>query len=100
MKKAYLIAVLSLPCLLGLGVSARAQDVDAVVVNVPFDFEAGGATLRAGEYRINPVNAGEHQELAIRSHDKGERFCCLWYSTELLLTSQGSASSMSEASTF
>jgi hypothetical protein len=47
MKPSYLAAVLMSMCLLGAGVSARAQDVDAVVVSVPFEFVAGGATLPA-----------------------------------------------------
>jgi len=38
MKKSYLTAVLTLTCLLGLGISARAQDAEGVRVNVPFEF--------------------------------------------------------------
>jgi len=74
MKKSYLIAVLMLTCLPGVGVSARAQDADAVVVSVPFEFVAGGATLPAGEYRINRVNPGVNRELAIRGYNKGNAF--------------------------
>jgi|SRR5271169_1949555 len=74
MKKSYLAAVLMLTCLLGVGVSARAQDVDAVVIKVPFEFVAGGATLPAGEYRIDRVNPGVNRELAIRSYGKGGAF--------------------------
>jgi hypothetical protein len=71
MKRSYLIAVLMLTCVLGVGVSARAQDADAVVVSVPFEFVAGGATLPAGEYRINRVNPGVNRDLAIRGYNKG-----------------------------
>jgi hypothetical protein len=74
MKRSYLTAVLMLTCLLGVGVSARAQDTDAVVVSVPFEFVAGGATLPAGEYRINRASPGVNRELAIRSYDKGGAF--------------------------
>jgi hypothetical protein len=74
MKKSYLTAVLMLTCLLGVGVSARAQDVDAVVVKVPFEFVAGRSTLPAGEYRIDRVNPGVNRELAIRSYGKGGAF--------------------------
>jgi hypothetical protein len=74
MKKVYFTAVLILTCLLGVGVSARAQDADAVVASVPFEFVAGGATLPAGEYRINRVNPGVNRELAIRGHNKGNAF--------------------------
>ena len=73
MKKSYLTAVLMLTCLLGVGIGARAQDADGVVVSVPFEFVAGGAMLPAGEYRINRVN-GITRQLSIRSYDKGEAF--------------------------
>ena len=49
MKRSSFTAVLMLTCLLGVGVSAGAQDTDAVVVSVPFEFVAGGATLPAGD---------------------------------------------------
>jgi hypothetical protein len=74
MKKSYCTAVLMLTCLLGVGVSARAQDADAVVVSVPFEFVAGGATLPAGEYRISRINPGVNRELAISGYNKGTAF--------------------------
>jgi hypothetical protein len=74
MKKSYFAVVLILMCLLGVGVSARAQDADAVVVSVPFEFVAGSATLPAGEYRIDRVNPGVNRELAIRGYNKGNAF--------------------------
>ena len=74
MKQSYLTAVLMLTCLLGVGVRARAQDADAVVVSVPFEFVAGGATLPAGEYRVSRVNPGVSRELAIRGYNKGSAF--------------------------
>jgi len=74
MKKSYLTAVFMLTCLLGVGVSARAQDADAVVVSVPFEFVAGSATLPAGEYRVSRVNPGVNRELAISGYNKGNAF--------------------------
>jgi hypothetical protein len=74
MNKSYLTAVVMLTFLLGLGVSARAQDADAVVVSVPFAFVAGGATLPAGEYRVSRVNPGVNRDLAIRGYNKGNAF--------------------------
>jgi hypothetical protein len=74
MKRSYLAAVLTLACVLGIGVSARAQDTDAVVVTVPFEFVAGGATLPAGEYRVSRVTPGINRELAIRSFGNGGAF--------------------------
>jgi hypothetical protein len=74
MKKSYFTAVLMLTCLLGVGVSARAQDADAVVVSVPFGFVAGSVTLPAGEYRVSRVNPGANRELAISGYNKGTAF--------------------------
>ena len=74
MKKSYVTAVLTLTCLLGIGVSARAQDADAVVVSVPFEFVAGGATLPAGEYRVSRLNPGISRELSISSYKNGGAF--------------------------
>jgi hypothetical protein len=74
MKKSYFVVVVMLTCLLGVGVSAHAQDADAVVVSVPFEFVAGGATLPAGQYRVHRINPGVSQELAISGNDKGNAF--------------------------
>ncbi len=74
MKKLYLTAVLMLTCLLGIVVSAHAQDADAVVVSVPFEFVAGGVILPAGEYRVSRVNPGMNRELAISGYNKGNAF--------------------------
>ena len=71
MKTLHVTTLLILTCLLGLSVGAHAQDVDGVIVTVPFDFVAGGATLSAGEYRINRVNSGSNRELVIHSHRGG-----------------------------
>ncbi len=74
MKNSYVSAVLMLMCLLGVGVSARAQDAEAVVVSVPFEFVAGGATLPAGEYKVSRINPGVSRELAINGYNKGNAF--------------------------
>jgi hypothetical protein len=74
MKTSYVAAVLMLICLLGVGVSARAQSTDAVVVSVPFEFVAAGATLPAGEYRVSRLDPGVNQELFISGYNKGGAF--------------------------
>jgi hypothetical protein len=71
MKKLYLIAVLTAICLLGLNISAPAEDLDGAIVTVPFEFVAGGVTLPAGEYRVDRVSSNGDPELAIRSYNKG-----------------------------
>jgi hypothetical protein len=74
MKKAYLTAVLTLTCVLGLGMSARAEDTEGVRVNVPFEFVAGGTTLPAGTYTVGRVSPGTSQILSIRSYNNGAMF--------------------------
>jgi len=74
MNKSYLTAVLTLTCLLGLGISARAQDTEEVRVNVPFEFVAGGATLPAGTYTAGRVSPGSSQILFIRSYKNDAMF--------------------------
>jgi hypothetical protein len=74
MKSSYVTAILMLMCLLGVGVSAHAQDPDAVIVSVPFEFMAGGATLPAGEYRVSRANPGMNRELAINGYNKRNAF--------------------------
>jgi hypothetical protein len=69
MKKSHSAVLLTLTCLLGLGISARAQDADKVAVNVPFEFVAGGQTLPAGTYSVSRVSDKEFTDLIIRSSD-------------------------------
>ena len=71
MKKSYLTVVLTLTCLLGLGISAIAQDASNIVVNVPFEFVAGGKTMPAGTYSIGRVSPDSRSGLIIRGHDGG-----------------------------
>ena len=74
MKRSYLTAVLMFTCILGVGVSARAQDADAVLVSVPVEFVVGGATLPAGNYRVSRVYPGANRELVISGNEKGNVF--------------------------
>jgi hypothetical protein len=70
MKKQYLAVLFTLICLFGLGLSARAQEQDTVVTNVPFDFVAGGKVLPAGNYRLQRVRPSSgSRELEIRSYE-------------------------------
>jgi hypothetical protein len=71
MKKSYLTAVLTLTCLLGLGISARAQDTEGVRVKVPFEFVAGGTTLPAGTYTVGRLSDDASSGVAIRSYGHG-----------------------------
>jgi len=71
MKKSYLIVVLALTGLLGSSASSRAQDTGTVVVNIPFEFVAGGETFPMGTYSVSRVSPETHRGLFIGSHDKG-----------------------------
>lgn len=71
MKKSYLTVVLTLTCLLGLGVSARAQDTEGVRVKVRFEFVAGGTTLPAGTYTVGRLSADASSGIAIRGNEHG-----------------------------
>jgi hypothetical protein len=50
-------------------VPARAQSVKSVSVDIPFDFEVGNNTLKAGSYRIE---MGESAFVVVRSDEEGE----------------------------
>jgi len=69
MKNSYSAVVLTLTCLLGLGVSAHAQNVDKVAVKIPFEFVAGGQTLPAGTYTVTRASDQAFPALVIRSSD-------------------------------
>jgi len=70
MKKQYLAVLFTLICVFGLGLNARAQEQDTVVINVPFDFVAGGKVLPAGSYRVMRVRPSSgSRELEIRSYE-------------------------------
>ncbi len=69
MKTSYFTAVLTLTCLLGVGVRAHAQDTSGIVVNVPFEFVAGGKTLPAGTYSVGRLAPAIHPTLFIDRKD-------------------------------
>jgi hypothetical protein len=71
MKRSHLIAVLTLTCLLGVGISARAQDTEGVRVKVPFEFVAGGKTLPAGTYTVGRLSLEAYSGIAISSYGHG-----------------------------
>jgi len=68
MKTSYFSVVLTLICVLGLGISANAKDVGEVVVNVPFEFVAGAKILPAGTYSISRVAPELYPGLIISSY--------------------------------
>jgi hypothetical protein len=71
MKTSYFAAVLALTCLLGVSISANAQDTEGVSVKVPFEFVAGGATLPAGTYTVGRLSLETFSVIAISSYRHG-----------------------------
>jgi hypothetical protein len=70
MRKQLLSSVLTLTCVLGLGLGAQAEG-NKVVTNVPFEFSAGGATLPAGIYTVDRVTTPSDSHLIIRNRENG-----------------------------
>ncbi len=71
MKKVYVIALIAFVCLGGIGISAHAQDTEGVVVQVPFEFIAGGSTMPAGKYTIGRLSPDSSSSLVIRGYGNG-----------------------------
>jgi hypothetical protein len=69
MKKQYLRIVIALIGFAGLGITAKAQAVDQVVVNIPFEFVVAGKTLPAGNYRVNRVSETDSRLLVLSSFE-------------------------------
>ena len=69
MFKKYLSTVLTLTCLFGSSLTARAQDSRDIVVNVPFEFVAGTTVLPAGRYSVERVSHDSDSALVIHGYD-------------------------------
>jgi hypothetical protein len=69
MKKRYASILLTLICVLGLGVAAKAQYRGEVVVTIPFEFVAGGKTLPAGTYRVSRISEDKSVGLVFSSYE-------------------------------
>jgi hypothetical protein len=70
MKKQYFAILLALVGVFGLSAGARAEDQDAVIVNVPYDFVAGSRVLPAGTYTVSRRDSsGARETLVISSRE-------------------------------
>jgi hypothetical protein len=69
MKKIYVGFLSAFFGLAAFAAAARAQEVDQIVVNVPYDFVVSGKTLPAGAYRVKRANDRDDHVLAITSLD-------------------------------
>ncbi len=53
--------------LAALAAATRAQELDQLIVNVPYDFVVSGKTLPAGAYRVKRADDRDNRVLAITS---------------------------------
>jgi hypothetical protein len=53
----------------GLGITAKAQVVDQVVMTIPFQFVVAGETLPAGTYRVNRLSDDKWEGLILSSFE-------------------------------
>jgi len=69
MKKKCANILLTLICLLGLGVAAEAQIRGEIIVTLPFEFVVSGKTLPAGTYTLSRFSDDKFDELILSSHE-------------------------------
>jgi hypothetical protein len=69
MRKLCLRIAVALVSFAGLGITAKAQVVDQVVMTVPFQFVVAGETLPAGTYRVNRLSDDKWEGLILSSFE-------------------------------
>jgi hypothetical protein len=67
MKKIYVGFLSAFFGLAAFAAATRAQELDQIIVNVPYDFVVSGKTLPAGAYRVKRANDRDNHVLAITS---------------------------------
>jgi hypothetical protein len=72
MKKKYASILLTLICLLGVGVAAQAQIRDAIVVTLPFEFVVSGKTLPAGTYTVSSFSDDKNDGVILSNRESGK----------------------------
>ena len=70
MKRRFMRVLVAIIGVAALGVTAKAETVDYVVVTVPFQFVVNGQTLPAGTYRVKRLSDDRYQGLLISSFEK------------------------------
>ena len=73
MKKLCLRIAVALVSFAGLGITAKAQAADQIVVTIPFEFVVAGKTLPAGTYRVNRVSDDRWAGLILSSFENRSR---------------------------
>lgn len=65
MKKVFVRLLLVLAGVAGLTIPAKAQELDKIVVKIPFQFVAAGQTFPAGEYKISRLSDSQSRILLL-----------------------------------
>jgi hypothetical protein len=89
MKKQYLRIVVALIGVAGLGITAKAQAVDQIVVNMPYEFVAAGKTLPAGTYTVKRLKDNDPNVLILGSFEN--RASAIVVSTQVEISSADKA---------
>jgi hypothetical protein len=69
MKKQCMRILIALIGVAGLGVAAKGQEADQIVVKIPYEFVASGKTLPAGTYKVNRVSNTNEKALVLSSFE-------------------------------
>jgi hypothetical protein len=69
MRKQCLRILIALIGVGGLGMAAKAQETDQIVVNIPYEFVAAGKTLPAGNYRVSRASHTNEEVLFLSSFE-------------------------------
>jgi hypothetical protein len=69
MKIGYVRILSAVFALAAFGAAARAQAVDQLVVNIPYEFVAAGKTLPAGTYTLHRISTTNNDELSLTSFE-------------------------------
>jgi len=72
MNKYYLRFLIALIGVAGLGVAARGQAVDQIVIHIPYEFVVSGKTLPPGTYRVSRLSEIQSEVLILSSSESRE----------------------------
>jgi hypothetical protein len=82
MEKQCMRILIALIGVAGLGMAARGQVPDQILVNIPYEFVVAGKTLPAGTYRVNRLSDADHETLILSSFESRARVMVLSTSVE------------------
>ena len=82
MKKQCMRILIALIGVAGLGMAARGQVPDQILVNIPYEFVVAGKTLPAGTYRVNRLSDADHETLILSAFESRARVMVLSTSVE------------------